>query len=295
MANFFIFAMLSTSLQLLVGVSGILSLGHAAFFGIGAYAAGLLTQSVHLPFLIALLGGGILGGLAALLMSPIIRLKEAYFAIASFAFGILVAEFFAQAKPLTGGHDGLIMIPVASIGGLNFDTPGRLYFLTLVPLVLQISFFKVLLAGPVGKALSCMRQNEHAAKSVGLDLTTLKVLVIVIGGITAAIAGGLYAHLYGSISPHTFGWQQSVSLLTMVVVGGGAGLFWVVVATFILLFLPEQFRAAAEYSSLINGVILTLFMMLLPRGLSSLTADLVVRWPLFGRAKPAGVSRRAES
>lgn len=277
MTNFFIFAILSMSLQLLIGVSGILSLGHAAFFGIGAYTSGILSLKFQLSFPLALLSGTVVAASFGLLMSPIVRLKEVYFAIASFAFGIVIAEVFSQWKSVTGGHDGLIMIPFAAIGSYIFDVPSKFYFLALTFLIIQYILFTILIRGPFGRALTAMRQNEQAALSVGLNLTALKVMVIVIAAASAGLAGGLYAHMYGSISPHAFGWQQSINLLTMVVVGGGSGLIGVFVATFLLLFLPEMFRAAAEYSVLINGIILVLFMVLMPFGISGLPRAIIRR------------------
>lgn len=285
MTNFFIYAMLAMGLQLLIGISGILSLGHAAFFGIGAYTASILSLRYQLPFLASLVAGSFVAALLGLVMSPIIRLREVYFAIGSFAFGILVAELFAQWKPLTGGHDGLIMIPFAAIGGFVFDQPSRFYYLTGVIAVVQFGLFSWLIRGSFGHALAAMRQNEQAAISVGLNLTGLKIVTIVIAAASAGLAGGLFAHLYGSITPHTFGWQQSINLLTIVVIGGGAGFGGVLVATFLLLFLPELFRSAAEYSTLINGVILVLFMVLLPGGLSSVPG-------ILKRISPEWIKRR---
>jgi branched-chain amino acid transport system permease protein len=270
MTNFFIFALLTMGLQLLIGVSGILSLGHAAFFGIGAYTSALLSLRYNAPFALALIGGALIAGVFGLLMSAIIRLRELYFAIASFAFGIMVSELFAQWKPVTGGHDGLIMIPLATLPGLTFDLPSKFYYLALAFVVVQYLLFSWLIGGTFGRALEAMRQNEQAAISVGLNLTLLKIVVIIVAAVSAGLAGGLYAHFYGSISPHTFGWHQSINLLTMVVIGGGAGFLGVFVATFFLLFLPEQFRGAAEYSTLINGIILVLFMLALPTGISGL-------------------------
>ncbi len=284
MSNFFIFAILTTGLQILIGFSGILSLGHAAFFGIGAYTSAILSVRLNAPFPLALLAGCIVAGGLGLVMSPILRLREVYFAIASFAFGIIAAQVFANWKTMTGGHDGLIMIPFASIGGLTFDTPAKFYFLSLACLVGQYLILATIMRGPFGRALAAMRQNEHAALSVGLNLTKLKVIVVVIAATSAGLAGGLFAHFYGSITPQTFGWQQSVSLLTMVVVGGGRGFAGVLAATFLLLFLPEYFRAMAEYSALINGIILTAIVVILPNGISSLPGAVIGRWPpLFSR------------
>jgi branched-chain amino acid transport system permease protein len=278
LCNFFIFAILATGLQLLVGCSGILSLGHAAFFGIGAYTAAILSIKLEAPFLVALLAGCAAAAACAVVVSPILRLRDVYFAIASFAVGIIVVQVFADWKSMTGGHDGLIMIPYATALGITFDTPAKFYYLSLVILVAQCWLFMAMVRGPLGRALSAMRQNENGALSVGLDLAALRTIVLIISATSAGLAGGLFAHFYGSITPQTFGWQQSITLLTMVVVGGGTNIFGVVVATFLLLILPEYFRAMAEYSALLNGVVLTVMLLALPNGITGF-------WEAFGRAR----------
>lgn len=270
LANIFIASMLTLGLQLLIGVSGILSLGHAAFFGIGAYGSAILTAKYGFSFLPAVLVGGLLAGLAGIVMSPIIRLREVYFAMASFAFGIVVYQILSQWKSMTGGHDGLIMIPVPEIAGYSFDLPSKFYYLALVAVAVQYWLFRRLARSEFGAALAAMRQSEAGAASIGLDVTAMKIIVIVIAAVTAGVAGALYAHLYGSLSPHSFDWQKSIALLTMVVVGGSTGYLGVILATAILMYLPEQLRGFSEYSLLINGVILTAVTVLLPNGISGL-------------------------
>jgi branched-chain amino acid transport system permease protein len=268
--NIFITSMLTLGLQLLIGVSGILSLGHAAFFGVGAYGSAILTSKYGVPFLPAILIGGALSGFAGLLMSPIIRLRGVYFAMATFAFGIIAFQIISQWKAMTGGHDGLIMIPIATIAGYSFDVPSKFYYLALIAIVFQVLIFAALNKSMFGRLLSAIRQSEAGARSIGLNITAMKITAIVIAAFTAGIAGGLYAHLFGSISPHSFDWEKSITLLTMVVVGGSTGYAGVVISTAVLIFLPEQLRAFSEYSLLINGVILTLVTVFLPDGIGGL-------------------------
>lgn len=268
LVNVFIFAMLSLGLQLLVGSAGILSLGHAGFFGIGAYASAILTSKYGVPFAVALPVSGLLAGIGGLIMAPIIRLHGVYFAMASFAFGIVICEVFANWKGLTGGHDGLSMIPSATIGPVVFDSPERFYYLALSMLVMQYAGLRYLLDSPFGRALNAMRQNENAVKSVGINPTSLKLWVIVLGAITAGIAGSLYAHFNGSVSPQMFRWSQSVTLLTIVVVGGMQSMRGVLVGTFALMFISEYARVFSQYSALFNGLLLVFFMVFLPRGLA---------------------------
>lgn len=288
LTNVFIFCILTTGLQLLVGASGILSLGHAAFFGVGAYGTALLTSQMSVPFPLALIAGVALAALTGLIMSPIIRLREIYFAMASFAFGIIVYQVFIQWKSLTGGHDGLIMIPFAELGPITLGTNASFYYFALVLVTLQLILFGIIQRAPLGRALNAIRQSEAGARSVGINITAVKICVIVISAACAGLAGGLYGHLYGSLSPTTFSWHQSVALLTMVVIGGGRGVWGVVLATFVLLYLPNQLRVVAEYSEFINGLLLTLFMVLMPSGLSGLGRAMSSAFaPLLSRRRVA--------
>lgn len=270
LTSYLIFAMLTLGLQLLVGYAGILSLGHAAFFGVGAYCSGVLTGRYDVPFLLALPISGLAAALVGLLMSPIIRLREVYFAMASFAFGIMATEVFAHWKSVTGGHDGLSMIPFAEIGPYALDTPSKFYYLVLLLLLAQFILFRRLLGSPFGRALDAMRQSEPGARSAGLNLTALKIWAILLGAASAGIAGCLYAHLNGSVSPQMFHWSQSVALLTMVVVGGVSSVPGVLAGTFLLLFLTQYVRGFSEYTTLVDGLVLTLFVIFLPDGLGGI-------------------------
>ena len=254
----------------MVGFSGILSLGHAAFFGIGAYTSAVLTTRAGLPFLVAMVLSGIMAGLGGLLMSPIIRLREVYFAMASFAFGIIMTESFVHWKSVTGGHDGLSTVPFASIGPLVFDTPTKLYYLTLVVAIAQYAFTLSVIKSPIGRALDAMKQNANGAQSAGLNIVALKIYAILLGAVTAGIAGSLYAHINGSVSPQMFRWAQSINLLTMVIVGGSTSIIGVTIATFVIQLMPEYLRGLSAYTSLINGLMLALFMVFLPRGIGGL-------------------------
>jgi branched-chain amino acid transport system permease protein len=277
LTSFFIFMMLTMGLQLLIGYAGILSLGHAAFFGVGAYCSAILTARYGFPFLVALPLAGLLAGFCGILMAPIIRLREVYFAMASFAFGIVLAEVFAHWKSVTGGHDGFPMIPFAALGPYVLDTPGKFYYLVLALLAAQYLLYRVILTSTFGRALNAMRQNEAAAKSAGLNIVALKIWTIVITSALAGVAGALYAHLNGSVSPQMFHWSQSITLLTMVVVGGFTSIAGLFSATFLLMYLTQYLRWLSEYTALVNGLVLTLFVIFLPAGLGGLL-DGINRW-----------------
>lgn len=278
LTSFVIFLMLTNSLQFLMGFAGILSLGHAAFFGIGAYCSALLTGRFGVPFLVALPAAGLLAGAGGLLMSPIIRLRGVYFAMASFAFGIVISEIFIQWKSVTGGHDGYPMIPFATIGSFALDTPSKYYYFVLLLSFGNYLLLQWILASTFGRALNAMRQNEAGAKSAGLNIVALKILAIVIATISAGLAGSLYAHLNGSVSPQMFHWSQSITLVTMVVVGGVNSIVGVFGSTFLLMYMTQYLRWLSEYTTLVNGAVLTLFVVFLPDGLGGLFRTFRLAW-----------------
>lgn len=290
LTSFFIFVMLTMGLQLLVGYAGILSLGHAAFFGVGAYCSAILTGRYGFPFAAALPLAGLLAGFCGILMSPIIRLREVYFAMASFAFGIVLTEVFLHWKSMTGGHDGFPMIPFAAVGSYALDTPAKFYYLVLFFLVAQYFLFRGILNSTFGRSLNAMRQSETGAKSAGLNIVALKVWAILISAIFAGVAGALYAHLNGSVSPQMFHWSQSITLLTMVVVGGVNSTTGLFSSTFLLMYLTQYLRWLSEYNTLVNGLILTLFVIFLPAGLGGLFKKICRLLPASASQQPAGTA-----
>lgn len=281
-----IYSILALSLQLMLGYGGIVSLGHASFFGIGAYTSAYLMKAVGMPFPIAFLGAIAIALLGGLLMSPIIRLRDVYFAMASFAFGIIVSVLFTQWSTITGGHDGLPGIPPARIGPLDLEDTVPFYYLALVVLTVQVFLYRRYLASPYGQALDAIRQNETAARASGIGLTAMKAQVILLGVGSAGAAGSLFAHFHGSVAPSSFGWLQSVMLLAMLVVGGVRSFSGAILGTLVLLFLASYLRELREYQALVNGLILALFMIFLPRGLVGLVRSLFERVVTRARAKP---------
>jgi branched-chain amino acid transport system permease protein len=137
-------------------------------------------------------------------------------------------------------------------------------------LIAHYIFYKTIIASTFGRSLNAMRQNEAGAKSAGLNIVALKIWAILIASASAGLAGALYAHLNGSVSPQMFHWTQSVTLLTMVVVGGTNSIAGLFCATFLLMYLTQYLRFLSEYNTLVNGVILTLFVIFLPSGIGGL-------------------------
>jgi branched-chain amino acid transport system permease protein len=276
--NVLIFATVALGLQLVLGHAGLLSLGQASFFGLGAYASALLTTQLGMPFPLGFIAAVVLAVLGALLMAPIIRLSPVYFAMASLAFGIVVDEVFNQWGSLTGGHNGLTDIPPPSIFGVEISSPIGIYYLALLLCGVVYLLYGGLLRSTVGAELSAMRQAEDGARSIGIKVAHVKVLALLAAAAAAGGAGSLYAASQATITPSGFSPTRSVAFLAMVVIGGKRDLWGVFFGAFVIQYLISYGTGIADYQVLIYGILLTASMVLLPEGFSGLvkkTASLI--------------------
>lgn len=272
LANTFLYMLLALGLQLIFGYAGMIHLSQAAFFGIGAYASALVTRTFGWPFLAGMTTAIVAALLAGLLMSPMVRLKSVYFALASFAVGP-ITQVLLRELPFTGGANGLGGIPPPQIAGLNLQTPARFYCLTLFVLVLFYSICHLLARSPFGLALKAIRQNELAAGASGVNVSKMQVKVILIGVGAAGLAGSLVAHVQGFISPDMFSVEKSLFIIGITVVGGLGSLPGAVLGTALMMFVAEYGRLFEQYVMLMYGSVLALFMIFLPRGLWGLAID----------------------
>ncbi len=256
-------------LNLIYGYTGQFSLGHAAFYGIGAYTAALLTRSIggHNPviLLLGLVAGGALAGLIALLIGlPILRLKSDYLGIATLGFGIIVKVLFDNSDkviPMMGGSRGMSSIPKLTT------------FLWVFPLaVIAVVVMRNIVFSGIGRALISVREDELAAEAVGIDSTRYKTLGFVIGCVFAGVAGGLYAHLYVFLHPSNFDFLKSIDVLLIVVLGGLGSISGTVVAAVAWTFLLEGLRillppAVQDWRWVIYPLLLIIFMLVRPGGI----------------------------
>lgn len=262
-----IHTLLVVGLNLLMGYAGQISLGHAAFFGLGAYTSGLLTVTYGLnPWLALILGLLVAGGAAFLIGIPALKLRGYYLAMATLGFGIIVYIILNQAT-WTGGPSGLTGIPSLAIFGFPLNTPARLYFLIWPVLGLILLLSANLVDSRVGRALRALHESEFAAESLGVDTSRLKLLIFVWSALYAALAGSLYAHTLNFIAPSSFGFMFSIKLVTMVVVGGMASIWGSLLGAATLTVLPELLTAFHDYEIIVFGAILMVVMIFLPRGL----------------------------
>ncbi len=259
---------LAVGLNLFMGYAGQISLGHAAFFGLGAYASAILTTKFGWNPWAAMGAGIILVWLISYLVAkPILRLKGHYLAMATLGFGIIIHIFLVQYDTLTGGPDGLSSIPELSIFGWPINTDLRWYAVSAVVMLLSILFSLNIVASKHGRALKAVHGSEVAAEMMGIDTSKVKVHIFVISAIMASITGSLFAHEQAFVSPDSCSFFFSIELVTMVVLGGMASTFGAVFGAAILTYLPEFLVVFQDFKVLIFGGILMFIMIFLPEGL----------------------------
>lgn len=270
--------MLAVALNLLLGYAGQISLGHAGFFGIGAYLSGILTATYGWNAWLAMpLAALVVGILAGLIGFPILKLKGHYLAMATLGLGIIIYIVFNETVDLTGGPSGLSGIPNLSIGSLVFDNDFKNYYL-IWTFTLAVVLFCVNLAGSrVGRALRAVNDSEVAARVMGVNARILKVQVFALSAVISSLAGSLYAHTMTFVSPASFGFNFSVELLTMVVIGGLGSVYGSFLGAALLTLLPELLRGAQDYDIIIYGGLLMSMVMFMPGGLVRGLPDLFRR------------------
>ncbi|MFO7640263.1 MAG: branched-chain amino acid ABC transporter permease [Candidatus Competibacteraceae bacterium] len=263
-----LYVILAVGLNLLMGYAGQISLGHAAFFGMGAYASAILTTRFAWPSLLAMLAGLAVAGLVAwVLARPILRLRGHYLAMATLGFGIVVHVLMVQSVAWTGGPDGMGSIPPLNLLGWSVDTDQRWYGVVAVAMLLAIWLSLNIVDSRIGRALRAVRGSEFAAQTLGVDTTRAKTQVFVVSALFAAFAGSLFAHQQAFVSPDSFSLLVSVELVTMVVLGGMASTFGAAFGAITLTVLHESLVVFEDYEMLIHGALLMAVMIFLPQGL----------------------------
>ncbi len=263
-----IHTLLVVGLNLLLGYAGQISLGHAAFFALGAYTSGILTATCGVNPWLALLAGLAVSALAALLIGiPALKLRGYYLAMATLGFGIIVYIVLNEAQHLTGGPSGLSGIPPLSLAGFSLNTPLRLYLLIWLTVGVILALSANLVGSRAGRALRARHNSEAAAESLGVNTSRLKLKIFIWSAVYASLAGSLYAHTLNFIAPSSFGFMFSIKLVTMVVLGGMASIWGSLLGAGVLTVLPEVLTAFHDFEVIIFGAILMVVMIFLPRGL----------------------------
>jgi branched-chain amino acid transport system permease protein len=260
--------MLAVALNLLLGYAGQISLGHAAFFGIGAYISGVLTATYSLdPWPAMLIAAAATSLLAFILGFPILKLKGHYLAMATLGFGIIVYITLNETVEITGGPSGLAGIPNIAIGSFQFDDDLKNFYLIWFFVLVTVLLSANLVNSRIGRALRAIHDSETAARVMGVNASYLKVQIFALSALISAVAGSLYAHTMTFISPASFGFNFSVELLTMVIIGGLGSIYGSLLGAALLTLLPEFLRTFQDYDIMIYGLFLILMTMFMPGGL----------------------------
>ena len=265
-----IFGVLALSLNLLLGYTGQLSLGHAAFFGIGAYTSALLTLRLEWSFWVALPAAATAAGLAGWCIGRLaLKLRGAYFVLVTISFAGVVSLVSINWMDLTNGPLGLPGVPPPELGPWSLRTKRAYYYLVLAAVAASCLACKRLVGSRIGRAFVALRENESLAESIGVDVTHYLVLAAVVSAGLAGMAGSLYAHYTRFVSPEVFLFTYTVTMVIMVVAGGKGTLAGPLVGAGLFTALPEALRAVTswQWQMLAYGVLLVLLVFFLPRGI----------------------------
>ena len=273
-----IYTLLTLGLNMLMGYAGQISLGHAAFYGLGAYSTGILT--VHFgwsPWMTLPVSILLTAGVAYAVALPILKLKGYYLGMGTLGFGIIMFIFFREWSRFTGGDSGLVGIPPLAVGTVDLSSRTTHYFLVWGAVLVGFEVCRRIVYSRVGRALRAIHDSEHAASAMGIDTSRIKVQVFVLSAVFAGIAGYLYAHMVHFISPSSFDFMTSVRMVTMVVIGGMASIWGSLLGASVITLLPQWLHVFLDYEMVVYGLILMLIMIFLPQGLVRGLVDLVER------------------
>ncbi len=269
-----IFALLALGLNIVVGFTGLLHLGYAAFFAIGAYTYALLNLHLHIPFWPGLLPAALVaGGFGVLLGIPAARVRGDYLAIMTLGFGEIVRISFTNLERWTGGPNGLLGIAhptvwLPQVGRYDFSVESWPYYYLVLGLVLAAAMLCIRMSrSRVGRAWAAIREDELAASCSGIDTVRLKLLAQGCGAAVAGVAGAVFAAKQGTITPDSFDFILSVMVLAMVVLGGLGSVPGAIIGAIVLGTLPEWLRGFERYRMLLFGLVMIVMMRIRPQGL----------------------------
>lgn len=259
--------MVTVGLCLLMGYTGQVSLGQAAFYGTGAYISGVLSTNYSVnPWLAMFIAAIVTGAFAYVVGYPILRLRGNYLALATLALGVMVWIVFRQEGP--GGPDGFPGIPFLSIGGFAFDTSFKRYFLVWAFCIATLLLSQNIVRSRTGRALRAIHGSEAAAESIGVNVAQFKVKIFVLSAVYASLAGSLFAHHLRFISPQPFDPIASVKFVVMSVIGGLASVWGAIFGAGSTRILSDELLLGfGEWDVVIYGLILMLVMIFTPQGL----------------------------
>jgi len=270
-----IFGLFALSLNLLLGYTGLVSFGHAAYFGIGAYTCALLLKKAGTSYGIAFAATGIFGAIAALIIGFFcVRLTMIYFALLTLAFAQIVWAIVFKWNDLTNGDTGIYGIDFPQFIG----SKTKFFYFTLVVAAVSIFILRRIVNSPFGRMLTTIRENPERAEFIGVNVKLFQLLAFVISGFFAGIAGGLFAVFNHSVFPDFCHWPVSAEVLIMTLLGGMYSFFGPLVGTAVFLYLRLAFSSYTEFWPIILGTILSLILFFFPGGIAGFLQDQMDKW-----------------
>jgi branched-chain amino acid transport system permease protein len=286
-----IYVILAISLDLLVGFAGQISLGHAAFYAIGAYASGILTVTYNMsPVGAMLVGLSLSGVIAAFIGWSVLKLRGYYLAMATMGLAAITHTLIIGMQSLTGGASGLRDVPPFRIFGISMDSYVHYYYFVWAMVVLVIICCLAIIRSPMGRTLMAIHSDEAAASTLGINCAFQKTSTFVASSMFASLAGSLYAHYMGFLAPDDFSIFTSVHILVMVFLGGVGTIYGAAFGAMFLKLLPELTHTFQDYELLGNGLILIVVLVFMPKGLWGVITAVGRKLKLTGDAISEGNS-----
>ncbi|AQZ53655.1 branched-chain amino acid ABC transporter permease [Martelella mediterranea] len=263
-----IFVLLSASLNMVSGTSGLLHLGHAAFYGVGAYTAALLGADYGIGFTLGLPLAGLVAALIAFLVAlPTMRLVSIYFAVATLAIGQMLYLIMLNWVGFTKGPNGVMLFDGMSVFGFSITSDTGIYFVVAVVVTVSIFLIHRISHSYYGNGLRALREDDQCTDAMGVNTVRLKIEVFTLSAFFAGLAGALWAYTTGYISPKDFDFSVSIQILAMVVVGGLGSLPGAIIGAALLILLPEVLRDVGDFRNIAVGLVMFLAILFLPKGL----------------------------
>ena len=280
-----IYAIAALGMSLLFGFAGQISIGQAAFFGVGAYTSAYLVMRLGLPPLLGMAcATGLAGAFGWLVSRPLLRLTTNYLAMGTLAFGVICFILFAQLRGITGGLDpGIVALAPFSIGPLVLDEPRKMYWLVAVVLCVVMLLVINLVHSRIGRSLKALKVSEVAAAGLGVDVVRYKVATFTLAAALTGLAGSLFAHFQSAFNASVFNVGLSIELLIMIVVGSVATPWGALFGALFVTILPSFLEDFEQYKLLVYGVIMTAVMIYMPDGFGKALVEALVS--LFKRRR----------
>ncbi len=270
-------AIICIGLNMLVGYTGQISLGHGAFAGLGAYVAVILSTTYEFdPVLSIGIATIVLAFIAYLVSKPILKLEGHYLAMGTLAVGIIISIVLNNESNFTGGPDGM-GVSQFNILGYVFENDIQWYILSAIFLVFSIWALQNVINSPFGRILRCIRDSQTAAQAIGADVAYYKTYVFVISVVIATVAGSLYSYYSGFISPEESGFTRSIELVVMIVFGGLGRIYGAVIGAIIITSLPQFLTFLHDYEHMVFGAIIIFVMIFMPKGIVSIFDNLTIK------------------